>query len=200
MSLVNGVMKLTHTVYKLMQLNILWLLFVLRGFVIFGLYPATVALFSVIRQMDRGKETKIYPAFKKYFNQEFTLSNSIGLPTILFGYLLLVSYQFLAAGNLPVYLSVRYVVLMALMILIIHTTYLIPVISHYNFERIRDYWKLPIIFGLGYIGRTIIIFSLLAISYYAFFQWSILIPFLGVSVNSLVIFKLTKGLFMKHPI
>lgn len=200
MSLFNGVFKMTQVIYKLMQLNILWLVYVLRGFVIFGLYPATVALFSVIRQLDKRTDSNVYQLFRDYFKQEFKLSNSIGLPTLFIGYLLLVCYQFLAAGNLPMYVSVRYIVLMAIMILVVHTTYLFPIISHYNFARLRDYWKLPIVFGLGYIGRTMLIFILLAISYYAFVEWSVLIPFLGMSVNCYLIYKMTKGLFMKHPI
>lgn len=201
MSLVNGVYKITRVVYQLLQLNVLWLLYVLRGWIIFGLYPATTALFAVIRQLDRADRTiLIYPTFKKYFHQEFKLSNTIGLPTLSVGYLLLVCYQFLAAGQLPMYLSVRYIVLFALMILLVHTTYLFPIISHYQFARLSDYWKLPIVFGLGYIGRTIILFLLLALSYYAFIQWSILIPFLGISVNSFIVYQLTKGLLKKHPI
>lgn len=200
MSLVNGVYKITQVLFQLMQLNLLWIVYVLRGFVIFGLYPATVALFSVIRQLDKRKDANVSQLFRSYFHQEFKLSNSIGLPTLLLGYLLLVCYQFLAAVRLPMYVTVRYIVLMALLILIVHTTYLFPIISHYNFARLRDYWKLPIIFGLGYIGRTLLIFGLLAVSYYAFIQWSVLIPFLGMSINSFIIYKLTKGLFIKHPI
>lgn len=197
---VNGVYKVTQFVYKLMQLNVLWLVFVLRGLIIFGVYPATAALFSVIRQLDKREDINVYQLFKHYFKQEFKLSNLIGIPTLLIVYLLLVSYQFLAADYQPMFISVRYIVLIALVLMSVHTTYLFPIISHYNFARFSDYWKLPIVFGLGYVGRTILIFCLLALSYYAFIQWSVLIPFLGISVNSFIIYQLTKGLLKKHPI
>lgn len=200
MSFINGIYNISAKIYKLMLLNFFWVLFVLRGLVIFGLYPATAALFSVLRQLDKNNDEKLYPLFKKYFHQEFKLSNAIGLPSLILVYVLLVSYRYLSAGIILAHPTAQYAILLALLAIIVHTTYLFPIISHYNFQKNRDYVKLPLLFGLGYIGHTIVIFCLMALSYYTFLQWSILIPFIGVSVNCYIVFKLTNNLLKKHPI
>lgn len=200
MNYINRIYNVSVMIYKLMVLNFLWVLFVLRGLIIFGVYPATAALFSVLRQIDKNNEEKLYPLFKKFFHQEFKLSNTIGLPSLIIVYILLVSYRYLSAGTIQASQTAQYAILLALLVLIVHTTYLFPIISHYNFKSNRDYLKLPLLFGLGYMGHTIVIFCLMTVCYYTLLKWAILIPFIGVSVNCYIVFKLTNNLLKKYPI
>nr|WP_229084818.1 DUF624 domain-containing protein [Enterococcus dispar] len=58
-----------------MKLNGLWLLFTLLGGVVFGIIPATIALYACIRQQIRNEsETHLFQMFKRYYVETFRRS------------------------------------------------------------------------------------------------------------------------------
>lgn len=66
--------------FNLILLNILWVAFTLLGLVIFGLFPATIALFAVIRKwILENEDTPILQEFIKRYKAEFKMANVIGI-------------------------------------------------------------------------------------------------------------------------
>lgn len=60
--------------------NLLWILFSLLGAVLFGFYPATLAMFAICRDWLRGDTGKaIFPSFWEYYRRDFVKSNGLGL-------------------------------------------------------------------------------------------------------------------------
>ncbi len=81
-----GIFSFCNWFYRLAYLNILWIGFTLLGAVIFGFFPASVALLSVLRQLLQKKEPVIFSAFWGYYKQEFKNSNKIGLIVGIIGF------------------------------------------------------------------------------------------------------------------
>ncbi|TPE71023.1 YesL family protein [Halalkalibacterium halodurans] len=72
--------QFAHAVYFFTVLNLLWLLGSLLGLGVFGVMPATVALFSVIRaKLRRDQELQLVPAFFDAYKTAFVRSNVLGL-------------------------------------------------------------------------------------------------------------------------
>ncbi|MCH7323086.1 DUF624 domain-containing protein [Solibacillus sp. MA9] len=60
---------------KIVYLNFLWLFFSMLGFFIFGLFPATIALFTVIRQLLCEVEKPISQTFWQTYKKEWLRGN-----------------------------------------------------------------------------------------------------------------------------
>jgi len=72
---VNKIYEVFNRIYYLMKLNGLWLLFTLLGGVVFGIIPATIALYACIRQQIRNEsETHLFQMFKRYYVETFRRS------------------------------------------------------------------------------------------------------------------------------
>ena len=66
-TLANGFYRFCEWVMRLAYLNLLWIGFTLAGAVIFGLAPATAAMFAVTRQWTLGKTD--VPVFQTFFGR-----------------------------------------------------------------------------------------------------------------------------------
>ena len=72
-------------------LNLLWLLACVP---LVTLFPATAALFAVVRDWVRGKETGVFKPFFRYLRENFTQSLVVGLAWTMVGLVLLADYLF----------------------------------------------------------------------------------------------------------
>ncbi|UOY92240.1 DUF624 domain-containing protein [Ectobacillus sp. JY-23] len=63
---------------RLACLNILFLLFTLLGFGLFGVFPALFAMISVLRQWLRGEETRPVRMFWRTYRRSFLYANRLG--------------------------------------------------------------------------------------------------------------------------
>lgn len=75
------IFKISDWIMKLAYINILWILFSIFGLLIFGFFPATISMFSIIRKWILGidKEFPVFKTFYQTFKQEFIKSNLLGL-------------------------------------------------------------------------------------------------------------------------
>ncbi len=77
-------------------LNVLWLLACVPVVTVF---PSTAAMFGVVRDWTRGKETGIFGAFVLRFRQNLRQSLAVGMLWTLLGGVLFL--DFLIAGGMP---------------------------------------------------------------------------------------------------
>ena len=64
-SVTNGLNRFCTWVMRLAYLNVLWILFSLAGLVVFGLMPATAAMFTVAREWAKGNtDAPVFSVFK----------------------------------------------------------------------------------------------------------------------------------------
>ncbi|MFJ7976710.1 YesL family protein [Peribacillus sp. NPDC096379] len=78
--LMNNVYVVCDWIIRLLYLNLLWIVFTIAGLVIAGIFPATVALFSVLKEwIHEGKNVRVFNVFLNIYRKEFLKANRLGI-------------------------------------------------------------------------------------------------------------------------
>ncbi len=195
------IIAITEFIYKFIALNFLWLLFLLLGLGIFGFMPATVALFSIIRQWIKGeKNIPLFKTYFKFYKAEFIRSNIIGIIFLLIFYLIYVNFSFVSffyPENIQIfiYMLILFVGLIVLMTFI----NLFPVMAHFEYKTLQ---YIKVAAGLVFLQplRTllqitwVIAYVLIAINFPKIFI------VIGVSVFSYVLMNINYSIFQKYKV
>lgn len=130
-----GFYKLLEWISRLALLNLLWISFSLLGLVIFGFFPATVAMFAVVRKWMLGKEdVSIFKTFWTAYKQEFFKSNLLGLIIFAIGTILYIDFQFVNHSTSSL-LSILYIpFFIVTFISICMLFYILPIFVHYDMK------------------------------------------------------------------
>ena len=133
-------------IINLAYINILWILFSIVGLGVFGLFPATTAMFAITRKLIIGENNfKIFPAFWKYFKQDFLKANGFGIFILITIYLLYFDFKFVAQSNNFQFLIP--ILLFILISFIVTLIFLFPVYSHFKlrfFQYIKQSFLIAI--------------------------------------------------------
>ncbi|WP_273836219.1 YesL family protein [Guptibacillus sedimenti] len=107
--------KAVYWMLKAAYINLLWILFTLVGLGFFGFFPATIAMFTVVREWFKNNETPIFRTFWETFRKEFIKGNAFGLIFIFIGSFLFYDFQLLNVneGNLKYFYPVLILVSIA---------------------------------------------------------------------------------------
>ncbi len=87
---------------KLAYINLLWIFFSVIGLVIFTLFPATIAMFTVINKLiniEENEDIKVLPIFWQSFRSEFFKANGYGIFFVVIGCFLYIDFIFLKLHN-----------------------------------------------------------------------------------------------------
>ncbi|MEW9669380.1 YesL family protein [Ammoniphilus sp. 3BR4] len=168
MGLLTGALyRICEWITRLAYLNLLWLLFSMIGFVVVGIMPATVAMFSVTRKWVMGQQD--IPVFKTFWNtykSDFVKSNVLGLAL---GFMAVMFYfDFRILQYMPAYQSVLQVVFLSLFfIYLLLLFFIFPVYVHYDI-RLSQTFKFGVVIAfsrplhsLGMIVASMILGTLL---------------------------------------
>ena len=129
-----------------------WILFTLAGGIVFGLYPATTALFSLIRDWLRGKhDVPVFRTYWGYYRMNFLKSNQLGLFITAIVLLIGVNlFYIMSTDNQQ--LTWTYAPLFAFMLLFsLFLLYIFPVFAHFDlpvFQLIRQAFLIMMIHPL----------------------------------------------------
>ena len=136
-----GFYDLLEWISRLAYLNLLWISFTLIGFLFLGFYPATVAMFAVVRKwMLKKGDLAIFPTFWSAYKQEFWKSNLLGLIITLISLVLYIDFAFIQHSSSS-FVSIFYVPLLIIaLIFICMLFYIIPIFVHYDIT-IRQVFK-----------------------------------------------------------
>jgi uncharacterized membrane protein YesL len=174
---------------KLAYVNLLWIIFTLAGFVVFGVMPATVSLFTVLREW-KLKDNDI-PIFKTFFNtykKELIRANAMGFFLIVTGILLFFNFNIAMniEGNNQVIIMVP--IIIVTFMYLSSLLYLLPVYVHFELSFI-NYFKNSFYLAVINMHITIslaiiILFICLLLSFFPGF-----IPFFSASIISMVLMQ-----------
>ena len=140
---------------KIAYLNILWLLFTIAGLFLFGLFPATAAMFSIIRNWFIGKsDVSIWTAFWAFFRQNFVKLNGFALLFFGFGFFLYYDFSFiqLNSGKLDFLFPI---LLLITLIFIMTLIYFFPIYVHFDlkyFQYIKQSFLIAVVSPLETIS------------------------------------------------
>ncbi|MFC0472078.1 YesL family protein [Halalkalibacter kiskunsagensis] len=176
-----GFYRVSEWVMRLAYINILWIFFSIIGLVIFGVMPATVAMFTVIRKWLMGEEdVHITKLFFKTYKKEFIKVNLLGLIIFAIGYILYIDLQFLSqvSGMLQYILTAGLIIIGFFFLIMV--IYIIPVYVHYDL-KVLQYLRHSILIGFLSPLMTIMMIATLSVIYYLFMFIPGLIPVFGAS-------------------
>jgi uncharacterized membrane protein YesL len=95
----NAVYTVCDWIARLAYINLLWILFTLSGFVVFGIFPATIAMLATLRQFIRKNHPPVFQTFLHYYKKEFFNSNKLGLIIVVIGLILFMNIRFLQSTS-----------------------------------------------------------------------------------------------------
>ncbi|WP_332694441.1 YesL family protein [Halalkalibacter lacteus] len=181
--MIGGLYRVCEWVMRLAYVNLLWIGFTLVGFVVFGFFPSTAAMFAVVRKWVMGEcDTPIFPTFYQAYKKEFLKMNLLGVSLVVVGYILFIDYQFFQAMQ-SYYLQLFSYVFLALLLVfgVIHL-YVFPVYVHYDlkpFQVVKNALLVaiasPISTGVMLVGSVIVLWiTILYFSVLFFFSGSAL--------------------------
>lgn len=184
-----GLVNLLNTIFiwitRITVVNILWVLYTLKGLIIAGVFPATLAILSISRKWLSGaKNINLHKAFKQSFKKEFIASNIAGWLLTIIGSILYVNYKVMLNMTeelLGLNIFAFYLILFFYFQLVI---WLFPIISHYN-GTIFQHLKNSIIIGTGKIHMTILSLLWLFAVLYLSLKFPASIIFVSISIGSI---------------
>lgn len=169
-------------VMRLAYVNVLWILFTLLGGIILGIFPATIALFTIIRKwLLKEIHCPIWSTFKESYRQEFLKSNKLGAIIVYIAMFIIVDVvliKTLSSNWQNVLLVPLCMIAIAYVIML---TYIFPLYVHYEL-KIFNAMKQAIFMGILNIHMTLLtlIFCMGVVAFWMY-QPILLLTF-GISV------------------
>lgn len=179
--------SISDWIMKLAYLNLLWIGFTLLGAVLFGIFPATVSMFTITRKwLMRDMDLPIFKTFWQTYRKEFLRTNLLGLILLIMGFVLYIDLKFFQNIAQPMLQPLSYLLIILLIVYFAVVLYIFPVYVHYDF-KLLEHIKYSLIMAIGKFFQTIIMMISSFILYYIFFYVPGLIPFFGGSLFSLIL-------------
>ncbi|WP_053363440.1 DUF624 domain-containing protein [Bacillus sp. FJAT-27251] len=186
--------------FRLAYVNLLWICFSVLGLFLFGFFPATAAMFTVIRKWRLKEQVPIFQTFKETYRKEFTDANKVGWLLMFIGFFLYIDFFILFRLEGSIFLFLAFILIPLTFVYLSILLYIFPVFVHFQLKNI-EYIKYAFIISLSYPHLTILMLlgSFVLISIYLTFP--MFFPLLlGSSLSTLcmyiskrVVQKLEKG-------
>ncbi|WP_078432992.1 YesL family protein [Metabacillus halosaccharovorans] len=196
----NKYLQLGEWCLHLFLLNCLWFMFSLIGGFFLGVFPATVALFAVLRKltMEPEVEVRIFHLFWTTYKSEFIKGNLLGYVWAVIGGAILIDVRVLHQVETTFIHQALTIALYLLLVLYVFITfYLFPIFVHYNL-RFLEYYKYAFVLVIGRPIKSILLFASMLLIYFLFSLIPGLIPVFGVSFIGFVMMKMTSSSLMKN--
>lgn len=143
---------------KVAYVNLLWIGFTIVGLGVFGLFPATGAMFAIVQKWLQNEPVdRIFHSFWKTFRREFISLNKFGLFFIVIGYVLV--YDFMFVYKNVDKLQLLFPILLFLAICYLLTLlYFFPIYTQFKMKFFQ-YIKQSFLIGASSVVETILIFT-----------------------------------------
>ncbi|WP_066159950.1 YesL family protein [Halalkalibacter krulwichiae] len=176
-----GIYKVCDWLMKLAILNLIWLLFVVMGLGLFGVFPATVAMLNVLKCWVRKEECKTFSYFASVYKQSFVKVNLLMIMTVAVGAVLMINVVIVQAMEGLLRVFVQYGMVFLLLLYSIVALYIMPVFSH----RPQGVWatiKRAFVISFLHPVRTGVFVAGLGLIYLVIRSIPGMIPFYGASL------------------
>lgn len=175
-----GIYGFSIKVVQLVYLNFLWLLFTFIGAGIFGLFPATIALFTVLRKMTSNDQVTIFPLFWATYKAEF--KKAIGYALLTYIVIFILAIDFYAVYYIGGFLQFTIFPLIIVTYLVISTLIVFfPVYVHFELTY-WQYIKQAFLIGIVSPFTVLLLIFYVIVCYGLFNLMPGAIPLFGVSL------------------
>ncbi|KGA97632.1 hypothetical protein AJ85_09250 [Alkalihalobacillus alcalophilus ATCC 27647 = CGMCC 1.3604] len=182
---------------KLAIVNILWVGFVLLGGIILGVFPATVAMFTLARKWINGEqELQISKEFWQTYKREFVKSNGLGFILTSLAVILFIDLYFfyhLESGMSQIFFYLFVVIAFNYLVM---TLYIFQVYVHYDLKLFQNI-KYAFILGLSNPFHTFSMILCLILCYIALEVAPASLLFFSVAPLSMMFMIIAHRIFNK---
>jgi uncharacterized membrane protein YesL len=177
-------------IYRLIFLNVLWIGFTILGLGILGVFPATNALFAVLRKfLLNKKDVKIASDFYHFYRKDFVKSNALGYILTLIAAVIWVDFRYFMSITNVGMLIVGNLMLVLLVFVLLALCVVFPIFSHYEMS-FGQYVKNALLYPFTHLLPmilfviSIILFDLIVNQLPGF------LPFIGISFPCFIMMKI----------
>ncbi|GAF63490.1 hypothetical protein BTS2_0381 [Bacillus sp. TS-2] len=194
---IGAIYHIADKLWKLAYVNLLWILFTLIGLVIFGFFPATISMFTILRKFVlKEKDFNIFKLFWETYKKELWKGNLLGLVFVILGIITCGNFIYFWVGQGHAEL-LFYPVVFVTILLLLTTFFVFPVYVHYDIHFLQTL-KTSFIFMAQYP-----LSSLLMLIYSVILLLIIIILpafsiFYGGSIAGLMVMVLANRVFNKN--
>lgn len=181
-----GFYNVLEWIMWLVYLNILWIMFTIMGLGLFGFFPATVSMFTIIRQLLLKEETSIIKTFFQTYKREFFKANGVGLILFILAYILYMDLLFLDTIQNIFFYFFQIALIIVSILYLITLIYIFPVYVHFQLKFFQ-YFKHAFLIGVFSPLMNLAIIAGFVILYFIYKWIPGLIPIFGLSLVSLLI-------------
>lgn len=193
----NSLFAATEWITRFAYVNILWVAFTLAGLIFFGIFPATVAMFTLIRQWIRKNEDiPVFSTFWTTYKKEFLKSNLFGLCFYLIGFVFFINLQFLVLNQGGFYEVMKVPLYLFMLIISLTMLYIIPTFVHYEL-RFLQVWKNSFLIMMIHPFHNIAMVAGSAIILFIMWQFPGSLLFFGASVVGFIIMGICYHAFQR---
>ncbi|MBY0146206.1 YesL family protein [Neobacillus niacini] len=151
-------------IWRAILANLYWIAFTILGLGVFGFFPASIALFTIVRKWLR-KETDlpVWKTFKQVYFKEWKRSNGIALVFYSIGFFLFVDIRIVEQLMTGFFASFLLIILYILVfVLLLAVGYFFSIYVHYELSN-KEYVKQSFLFTLTGLPSAIWIGAGLAV-------------------------------------
>lgn len=173
-------------IMRLAFVNILWILFTASGLIIFGIMPASVAVFAVARKwITKGTDIPIFKTFFYAFKTEWLKSNNLGLILGLSGGFLFFDLVYIRTIPGPLQSALMVLLMIAFLFYIMTCLFILPVYVHYDL-KLGQYIKHAFLIGVSNMWLFLVMIAGGALLAALFYILPGLAPFFAIALPAFV--------------
>jgi uncharacterized membrane protein YesL len=145
-------------IWRAILVNLYWIAFTILGLGVFGFFPASIALFTIVRRwLRKDCDLPVWATFKQVYFKEWKRSNGIGLVFYSIGLFLFVDIRIAEQVMTGIFASFLLIILYILVfVLLLAVGNFFSLYVHYELST-KEYVKQSFLFTLTGLPSTIFI-------------------------------------------
>ena len=192
-----GFYSISEWILRFAYVNVLWISFTLLGFVVFGFFPATLAMFTVVRKwVLKETDISVFKTFWLTYKKEFVKGNLLGLIISLFGFFMYSNIRIVEATTVPTFklLYVPNVIIIVLFLLTL--LYIFPMLVHFD-VRLKEGIKNSFVLMTINPIPTFCMATLTGFLCFIFIKIPGVIPFFSGSLIAFLLMSISNYVFVR---
>lgn len=158
--------RICEWVFRFAYVHVLWLFFTAMGLFLFGIFPSTIAMFTIVRKWILGDaDIPILPTFWKNFKQTFLKANLLGLILTGTALLIMIEYMIIQHVDDPIIQFSKYPLLLFVINFLLTLCYVFPTYVHYELTLLQVIKNAFFIMLVNPLNNVIIILGLVFLFY-----------------------------------
>ncbi|MEG7381298.1 YesL family protein [Bacillus subtilis] len=190
------VLRFCEWIMRFAYTNLLWLFFTLIGLGLFGIMPATAALFAVMRKWVQGQDNiPVLKTFWREYKAEFLRSNLIGAVLVIIGLIIYIDLAFIYPSHFLLHV-LRFAIMIFGFLFVSMLFYVFPLLVHFEWKK-RLYVKFSLLLSVAYLQYTLVMLALTVALFFLLAYLPGIVPFFSVSLISYCHMRIVYAVLLK---